>query len=114
MRVSDLYQQTSWMSGDGETIRLEDMATGHRVNLVRWLERRAERLQEAELWEFAGAPDDVWSPDYYDEDPIKWLHDTPLVRRLDELIAADTAPRARTWLRNRTSYHLRRALGARS
>jgi hypothetical protein len=110
MRLSDLYQCTSWTTADGEKVRLDDMAVGHRVNLLRWLERRAEQLHQAEIMELCsfdeGCPSNVW-----DEDPLVWLHDTPLVRRLDELIEGDTAPRARAWLRNRW-FHLRRAVHA--
>lgn len=92
----NLMQAQEWTTRIGETVKLTDMTASHRTNLLRMLERNAERIKDAYLFSIMISE---WPPeetmaflhveqdfdDMLDADPVEWLHGLPLVKRLVEL-----------------------------
>jgi hypothetical protein len=88
--IDVLEQDTRWLGQDGFPYLISEMEQSHRINVLRFLERRAEQLYRQKAWRderiLAGAPDEVWSE--YErqralpQDPMRWLASTPCVRAL--------------------------------
>lgn len=79
--VSMLFQTRIWTSSAGTTRPLTDLTPTHRRNLIAWLERHGERLHERAVetgTAAMAAPDETW------------IAGTPLYRRLQELVAAES------------------------
>jgi hypothetical protein len=91
MSIIDVLEQDQrWLGQDGFPYLISEMEQSHRINVLRFLERRAEQLYRQKAWRderiLAGAPDDVWGE--YErgrslpQDPMRWLASTPCVRAL--------------------------------
>ena len=88
--IDVLEQDRQWLGQDGFPYLISEMEQSHRINVLRFLERRVEQLYAQKAWRderiLAGAPDDVWGE--YDrqralpQDPMQWLTNTPCVRAL--------------------------------
>lgn len=80
-----LFQTRVWVSSSGASQPLSELTPSHRRNLVAWLERNSEaiagRVEAADL-------DGELTGSLADAEP--WVAGTPLYRRLQELIAAET------------------------
>lgn len=80
-----LFQNRVWVSSSGASQPLAELTPSHRRNLVAWLERQSEAISER-----VGSADldaellAAWQ----ESDP--WIAGTPVYRRLQELIAAET------------------------
>lgn len=80
-----LEQDTWWYPHRRPAVRVAEMDKPWRFNTARFLERRAAALASAEEWSALlfvaafGAPDDI---DLTIGDPLKWLHEQPLLRAL--------------------------------
>ena len=81
-----LLQTATWTSGSGRTRPLVELTPTHRENLLRWLERASDELEER----FAAADlTDEQRAMVADGDP--WVAGTPVYRRLAQLIASQSA-----------------------
>lgn len=80
-----LFQTRVWVSSSGASQPLSELTPSHRRNLVAWLERNSGAIQDRVA--AAGFDRDVAAA-LADADP--WIAATPLYRRLQELIAAET------------------------
>lgn len=96
LMTRNLMQSESWTTRVNDTIALVDMSPGHRTNLLRMLERNAERIKDTYMFSILIAqwPDqdtvaamfvEADFDDMVDADPIEWLHGLPLVKKLIEL-----------------------------
>ncbi len=85
MDLTLLLQRRMWTSSSGSTLELAAMTPTHRRNLRGWLARNSDDLQARAADEL----DDDQRAQVEEAEP--WVAGTPLVRRLDELIAAETA-----------------------
>ncbi len=81
----ELLQQRTWTSSSGAVEPLDDLTPTHRRNLIAWLERRSERLRER--FEAADLAPEVRAR-VTPADP--WVAGTPVHRRLQELVAAES------------------------
>ena len=111
-----LYQDEVWVDIKGNVKRLTDMDAGHRINTLRFIERRTRRFYEqasliAIAENLANMDDDgiEWGYSVHDDPcfmrPDEWLNRQPLVGRLRELVEQDLARpfaeqrlAARNWL----------------
>lgn len=94
-------QESNWKTREGETLALKEMASSHRENLIRWLERRAKGIHKAailcmsldlDLHDGGDMAHDSIEEDLntlYDVDPIEFLRDLPLMRKLVQLQAQE-------------------------
>lgn len=78
-----LLQDRVWVSSSGVERALDDLTPSHRRNLLGWLERRSDRLRDA--FDAAGLELDRLEVDEL------WIRGTPLYRRLEALVAAESA-----------------------
>lgn len=85
MDLTLLLQGRIWTSSSGTTLELAAMTPTHRRNLRGWLARNSDDLRDRSVDEL----DDDQRAMVVPADP--WVAGTPLVRRLDDLIAAETA-----------------------
>lgn len=80
-----VFQSEVWIDGEGREWAIGDMTDEHLVNVLAYLERRAERIWYATWLHQAAllhnAPDEVWAEDA-EMTPREWLLDTPLFRAL--------------------------------
>lgn len=92
-----LGQRVWWIDGLKRAVRLDDMEPSHRLNLLAFLKRNAERYQWAEWTSgvFDNAPDEV-ADAAVAEDALRWLGRQELVRRLKKLVRQDRRRAART------------------
>lgn len=96
-QLLDLLQQDEWWRPqEGPPVRIENMTRSHRRNLIRWLERRATQLHLRDGLRFAliaGSPIgpggdmacdafDAMVHEEQSKDPLDWLNDTPLMKKL--------------------------------
>jgi hypothetical protein len=107
VRLSDDRQ---WQDQSGRVWNLEDLDPQHRRNIIRFVERNIRAAVRRAIdecfdalmyvtgeWQAEDAEEvieqqlcnleELWMAD--DETLHAWLHTTPLVRRLDELVLAD-------------------------
>lgn len=95
-RRNVLWQDEVWYPMTGGPVRVKSMGLSYMQNVVAFLERRAPRLKRAYEWDLAFAPG-VQGEHALDAvesiltrtmgmSPEEWLHDTPLVRRLDRRV----------------------------
>jgi hypothetical protein len=82
---AELLQQRTWTSSAGTVEILDTLTPTHRRNLVAWLERRSEALRER--FEASDLPAEARAR-VTPADP--WVAGTPVHRRLQELIAAES------------------------
>jgi hypothetical protein len=97
--VDVLHQDKEWLTKDKRRLRLEDMTPSHRRNLLEFLRKRAFGLAFKDgIIMLAGpmAPGGDHAMDAAEEavtwqidNPQEWLENTPLVKRLKELIEED-------------------------
>lgn len=98
--ISIFDQDKIWRDIHGYSWKLEEMESSHRSNLIRFLERSAERFHiRWEIWHMFSAPilmygdfdDSVlpWDPEDDPDRPMEWLTETPLYQRLVELEEAE-------------------------
>jgi hypothetical protein len=94
--IDVLEQDAQWLGQDGFPYLISEMEQSHRINVLRFLERRAEQLYRQKAWRDAkdesrylrDAPDEVWAAwesqqgRELPQDPIQWLASTPCVRAL--------------------------------
>jgi hypothetical protein len=94
--IDVLEQDTRWLGQDGFPYLISEMEQSHRINVLRFLERRAGQLYRQKAWRDAkdesrylrDAPDDVWmawensQERALPQDPIQWLTSTPCVKAL--------------------------------
>lgn len=93
--MTDLDNDETWTTGDGETIALEDMEPRHRRNVLAWLEKRAEALKLADdlsLCSVVGPSGDAASDMFemsvgqqFEMSAAEWLEEQPLVIALRDL-----------------------------
>jgi hypothetical protein len=81
----ELLQRRTWTSSSGTVEELDALTPTHRRNLLAWLERRSDALRER--FEAADLPADTRAR-VTPADP--WVAGTPVHRRLQELIAAES------------------------
>ncbi len=79
--AADLFQDATWTSRNGTTRALNLLSPSHRRSVLGWLERNATALADRI------DPDRSRIPRI---DPLDWVRETPLHRRLTELVAAQT------------------------
>jgi hypothetical protein len=84
--VEVLLQDRTWTSSSGVTRPLVSLTPTHRQNLLGWLERNSDVLEEAAAG--AGLSDEQ-ARRIVGAEP--WVAGTPLYRRLSDLVAAETA-----------------------
>lgn len=84
--VEMLLQDRTWTSSSGATRPLVSLTPTHRRNLLGWLERNSDGLEEAAAR--AGLSDEQ-ARDIVGAEP--WVAGTPLYRRLADLVAVETA-----------------------
>lgn len=94
-----LHQDEYWIVRSGEVVRLADMSPSHRGNLLRFLRKRARGIEFHDmLFLFGGpfAPRGEMAQEFLEremelraEDPLKWLNETKLVKRLAQLVEQD-------------------------
>ncbi len=84
--VEMLLQDRTWTSSSGVTRDLVSLTPSHRRNLLAWLERNSEVLEEATT---RAELSDEQAREVVGADP--WIAGTPLYRRLADLVAAETA-----------------------
>lgn len=79
-----LLQTRTWTSSRGSTRLLVDLTPSHRRNLMQWLERNSDVLHQR------AAAD--WTNEQLEsiEPRTPWVHGTPVYRRLEGLVAAET------------------------
>lgn len=79
-----LLQTRTWTSSRGATRLLVDLTPSHRRNLMQWLERNSDVLHQRAAAE--------WTNDQLEsvEPRTVWVTGTPLYRRLEGLVAAQT------------------------
>lgn len=94
--IDVLEQDTRWLGQDGFPYLISEMEQSHRINVLRFLERRAEQLYRQKAFRDAkdearylrDAPDEVWSAweaqqdRALPQDPMEWLKSTPCVKAL--------------------------------
>ena len=95
-RRNVLWQDKVWYPATGDPVRVKDMDLDYMRNTVLFLEARAERLKFAYEWNLAVNPGvqgehaldavDAILQKTLETGAVEWLHDTPLVRRLDRRI----------------------------
>lgn len=87
-----LAQDREWWTAVGARVLLDEMGPRHKRNLLAMLRRKSPRyhLSYSMSPVFANAPDEVID-DLERQDPVEWINEQPLVRRLVALIAADEA-----------------------
>lgn len=99
-----LEQQKVWRS-NGDVIKLKKMSRPHRLHLLAWLERNAQRftdpLQVRNFRALGLVQGHVsegveWALDSFAAeaeaaaaDPVRWMRQRPLYRRLAELVIRD-------------------------
>jgi hypothetical protein len=96
-----LWQDEVWYQEDGTEVRVADMSLDRMQALVLFLERRAPRLKVSWEWSVALSPGvqgehaldavDQMLAESHATDAVEWIHDTPLVRRLDRRVAKQRA-----------------------
>jgi hypothetical protein len=96
LRRTVLYQDEVWYPREGDSVRLDEMSLRWKLNLVRFLERRAPQLQRSYLtnteMSLIGAAehaaDQVMAEVQQDWElaPTTWLYRTPFMLRLEQLI----------------------------
>lgn len=108
MRVDQVLNQDQIWTSERGVMPIDDMDVDHVQRLILWLEQRAPLLASTYFLLTLGssvldAPDDVVG-DFVTEtnraldDPVTWLHNTTLVKRLDAIVdealsgAEDAAP----------------------
>lgn len=79
-----LFQTRVWVSSSGASQPLAELTPSHRRNLVAWLERKSDAIEERVHEELEPDLPGPWEP----SEP--WIAGTPLYRRLQELIAGET------------------------
>lgn len=84
--VEVLLQDRTWTSSSGVTRDLVSLTPSHRRNLLGWLERHSDALEEATA---RATLSDDQARDIVGAEP--WVAGTPLYRRLAELVAMETA-----------------------
>jgi hypothetical protein len=84
--VDVLLQDRTWTSSSGATQDLVALTPTHRRNLLGWLERNSDALEEAAA---RAELTDEQARDIVGAEP--WVAGTPLYRRLAELAALETA-----------------------
>lgn len=94
-----LHQNKEWIDRSGKRWKLEDMESSHRSNLLAFLRQRALSLafKDTMLEEISPlapggdmALDAMYeAQDWRLQNPKEWLEQTPLVKRLVELVAED-------------------------
>lgn len=96
-----LYRKTqqdkTWVDAFGTERRLEDLGSSHCENLIKWFNRRAASIKAAEIWVAPLLEYNLWTDDddwiwedkrqaiSDEEDPVAWLQEQPLLRRLREI-----------------------------
>lgn len=83
--LSNLLQDRTWTSSSGATRDLLSLTPTHRRNLLGWLRRTSDDLEQRARTELT----DSQRAQIADADP--WVDGTPLARRLAALIAAESA-----------------------
>ena len=83
--LANLLQDRTWTSSSGATRDLLSLTPTHRRNLLEWLRRTSDDLQQRAMTELS----DSQRAQITDADP--WVDGTPLARRLAALIAAESA-----------------------
>lgn len=103
--IDVLEQDRRWLGQDGFPYLIEEMEQSHRINVLRFLERRAEQLYRQKAWRDAkedarylrDAPDEVWTAwenqqgRELPQDPMEWLKSTPCVRALVSAVLREGA-----------------------
>lgn len=83
--LANLLQDRTWTSSSGATRDLLSLTPTHRRNLLGWLRRTSDDLEQRALTELT----EIQRAQIIDADP--WVDGTPLARRLAALIAAESA-----------------------
>ncbi len=98
-----LDQNIWWYPHRRPAVRIADMEKPHRLNVVRYLERKAFKLKLSIGMRYLhDAPDDVWAL-FEHETPAEWLHSHPLLKAMRKGLPTDgrkldaLAERARHW-----------------
>lgn len=92
-----LDQGEWWWDWQGEAHAVKSMTVRHKKNLLGWLERRAQKLQNEYLWQFsgqfAGAPDEVFLSAEQETfrlgrlDPVEFIQQTALYKAIHKSVA---------------------------
>lgn len=91
-RIDLLDQDRYWANQHGDIKQVEKMTPDHRVNLYHYLINNAWRLHRCaeemlqEQWQGAENP-----PTLAEVSPTEWMMSRPLLKKLEQLIAADEA-----------------------
>lgn len=88
--IDVLEQDKQWLGQDGFPYLISEMEQSHRINVLRFLERRVLQLYRQKAWRdervMAGPPDGAWNEPEpqraLPQDPMQWLVNTPCVRAL--------------------------------
>lgn len=95
-----LHQGEIWQPKQGPAVRIADMDACHRYNTMRFLERRAGLLADAEVWRMLLSPMqpsgdmacDAFEReiDEMQREPVEWLRTTPLHQALSRGLPAES------------------------
>jgi hypothetical protein len=108
-----LDQGTWWMPNEGPPIKIEDMDPSYRINLTRWLFRRAELLKNREVLSLLTGPQpsgdmacdafDGMVSQIEESNAKVWLRETELMRKLLSTQKSDKKRTRAASLRNPTT-----------
>lgn len=95
-----LHQDTEWLTKEGQLLKLTEMTSSHRQNLIRYLERRAPELHDIEYrtlltgllsvrGELATDALEQAGDEHIATAPIDWIRNTKVMRKLRELEGFD-------------------------
>ena len=109
--LTELLQQKKWWytPAHADPIKVKEMTSTHRANLLRWLERHAAKLQDSacrQLEGLAGMINGEMALDDLErevdrmesQDSLAWLNDQPLVKRLRMMHDDDERVARRDWV----------------
>jgi hypothetical protein len=85
-----LAQRKYWRAEDGEVLERKTMETAHKLSLMAYLERNAERIEFTDACQYFGAPDGVDIEPIATRDPVEWVRSSPLYRALLEDVLYET------------------------
>lgn len=106
-----LHQSEIWIDADGNTHQISDMEIRHARNVIRMLERNAERLHLQQGFSFLSGPEpsgdmacdafDSMMDEFGNMDALIWLRSTDLVQalyqRIGETVPGAPAPNDLDW-----------------
>ena len=87
--INQLIQDEVWLDAEGRVHRIEDMRTGHIVNSVAYVQRRAAEIETLAAVGRALDGDLVLDePRWSAAEPMRWLNGLPAMRKFKAVLLA--------------------------